>query len=75
MCEQNVREACLTLVDKFEIYKSCLGELVEPNALQETRLRQAANDTYHKTLTFKLLSCKVELVETEFIEAHPSSTS
>ncbi len=31
-----------------------------------SRLRQAANDMYFKTLTFKLLECQLELVESGF---------
>ena len=59
--------------------KACLGELVEPGALEETRLRQAANDKYFKALTFKQLGCQPEPVEGGFTriirvrQAHPDT--
>ena len=36
----------------------------------EPRLREAANDTLSKTLTFKVLQCQPEPVEGGFIVAH-----
>ena len=43
--------------------------------LKPDQLRQAANDTYCKTLTFKVLQSQLEPVESGIINYRPASTS